>query len=148
MSWSHLPNGTWGESETPQAHWNGDELQRQETLLKNDIRMSSPKQTVQSKQLPEPGVASALSDEGDSGNEDDGIQTNSDATVRPVTLPEGWTVVLNSLRQVVYCPVKSGIACFQMPENPELLDERNLRMGQALEQMASADLAIAQSTAS
>ena len=84
--------------------------------------MSSSKQTVQSKQLPEPGIASALSDEGDSGNEDDGNQTNSDATVRPVTLPEGWTVVLNSLRQVVYCHVKSGIACFQMPENPELLN--------------------------
>ena len=49
-------------------------------------------------------------------------QTNSDATVRPVTLPKGWTVVLNSLRQVVYCHVKSGIACFQMPENPELLN--------------------------
>ena len=85
--------------------------------------MSSPKQTVvQSKQLPEPAVASALSDEGDSGNEDDGTQTNSDATVRLVTLPEGWTVVLNSLRQIVYCHVKSGITCFQMPENPELLD--------------------------
>ena len=71
-SWSHLPNGTWGGSEKPQAHWNWYEHQRQETMLKHDIRMSSPKQTVQSKQLPEPGVASALSDEGDSGNEDDG----------------------------------------------------------------------------
>ena len=129
VSWSHLPSGTWGESETPQAHWNWDEHQRQETLLKNDIRMSSPKQTVQSKQLPEPGVASALSDEGDSGNEHDGNQTNSDATVRPVTLPEGWTVVLNSLRQVVYCHVKSGIACFQMPENPELLDDLKFENG-------------------
>ena len=91
--------------------------------------MSSPKQTVQSKQLPEPGVASARSDEGDSGIEDDGIQTNSDATVRPVTLPEGWTVVLNSLRQVVYCHVKSGIACFQMPENPELLNDLKFENG-------------------
>ena len=36
-------------------------------------------------------------------NEHDGNQINSDATVRPVTLPEGRTVVLNSLRQVVYC---------------------------------------------
>ena len=104
-----LPSGTWGESETPQAHWNWDELQRQETLLKNVVRMSTPKQTVQSKQLPELGVASAISDEGDSGNEHDGKQTNSDVTVRPVTLPEGWTVVLNSLRQVVYCRVKSGV---------------------------------------
>ena len=68
--------------------------------------MSSPNQTVQSKQLPELGVASALSGEGDSGNEDDDIQINSDATVRPVTR----TVVLNSLRQVVYCHVKLGIA--------------------------------------
>ena len=91
--------------------------------------MSSPKQTVQSKQLPEPGVASALSDEGDSGNEHDGNQTNSDATVRPVTVPEGWTVVLNSLRQVVYCHVKSGIACFQMPENPEFLDDLKFENG-------------------
>ena len=91
--------------------------------------MSSPQQTVQSKQLPEPGVASALSDEGDSGNEHDGNQTNSDATVRPVTLPEGWTVVLNSLRQVVYCHVKSGIACFRMPENSELLDDLKFENG-------------------
>ena len=88
VSWSHLPSGTWGECETPQAHWNWDEHLRQETLLKNDIRMSSPKQTVQSKHLPEPAVGSALSDEGDSGNEHDGNQINSDATVRPVTLPE------------------------------------------------------------
>ena len=29
-SWSHLPSGTWRESETPQAHWNWDEHQRQE----------------------------------------------------------------------------------------------------------------------
>ena len=122
-------SGTWGESETPQAHWNWDEHQRQETLLKNDIGMSSPKQSVQSKQLPAPGVASALSDEGDSGNEHDGNQTNSDATVRPVALPEGWTVVLNSLRQVVYCHVKSGNACFQMPENPELLDDLKFEKG-------------------
>ena len=61
--------------------------------------MSCPKQTVQSKQLPEPGVASALSDEGDSGNEHDGNQINSDA-IRPVTLPEGWTIVLDSLRKL------------------------------------------------
>ena len=44
-------------------------------------------------------------------------------------LPEGWTVVLNSLRQVVYCHVKSGIACFQMPENPELLDDLKFENG-------------------
>ena len=98
-------------------------------MLKHDIRMSSPKHTVQSKQLPEHAVTSALSDEGDSGNEDDGTQTNSDATVRPVTLPEGWTVVLNSLRQVVYWHVKSCIACFQMPENPELLDDLKFENG-------------------
>ena len=74
--------------------------------------MSSPKQTVQSKQLPEPAVVSALSGEGDSGNEHDGNQINSDATVRPVTLPEGWTVVLNSLRQVVYCSREVGYCMF------------------------------------
>ena len=90
-----------GESETPQVHWNWDEHQRQETLLNHESWTWSPKQTVQSKQLPEPAVVSALSDEGDSGNEHDGNQINSDATVRPVTLPEGWTVVMNSLRQVV-----------------------------------------------
>ena len=65
VSWSQLPSGTWGESETTQVQWNWDEHQRQETLLKNDIRMSTMKQTVQSKQLPESGVVSALSDEGD-----------------------------------------------------------------------------------
>ena len=91
--------------------------------------MSSPKQTAQSKQLPEPAVVSAFSDGGDSGNEHDGNQINSDATVRPVTLPEGWTVVLNSLRQVVFCHVKSGIACFQMSENPELLDDLKFENG-------------------
>ena len=63
VSSSHLPSGTWEESEAPQVHWNWDEHQRQEKLLKNDIRMSSPKQTVLSKQLPEPEVVSALSDE-------------------------------------------------------------------------------------
>ena len=129
VSWSHPPSGTWGETETPQAQWNWDQYQRQETTLKHDSRTWSPSQTVQPKQSLEPGVASARSDEGDSGIEDDGIQTNSDATVRPVTLPEGWTVVLNSLRQVVYCHVQSGIACFQMPENPELLNDLKFENG-------------------
>ena len=36
---------------------------------------------------------------------------------------------LNSLRQVVYCHVKSGIACFQMPENPELLNDLKFENG-------------------
>ena len=62
-------------------------------------------------------------------NDHDGNQINSHATVRPVTLPKGWTVVLNSLRQVVYCHVKSGITCFQMPENPELLDNLEFENG-------------------
>ena len=129
VSCLHPPSGTWGETETPQAHWNWDEHQRQETTLKHDSRTWSSNQTVQPKQSPEPGVASARSDEGDSGIEDDCIQTNSDATVRPVTLPEGWIVVLNSLRQVVYCHVKSGIACFQMPKNPELLNDLKIENG-------------------
>ena len=89
VSWIHPPSGTWGETETPQAHWNWDEHQRQETTPKHDSKTWSPNQTVQPKQSPEPGVASARSDEGDSGIEDDGIQTNTDATVRLVTLPEG-----------------------------------------------------------
>ena len=42
-----------------------------------------------SAETPEPGVASARTDECDSGIVDGCIQTNSDATVRPVTLPEG-----------------------------------------------------------
>ena len=41
LSWSHLPSGTWGDSETPQAHWTWDEHQRQETLLKNDITIGA-----------------------------------------------------------------------------------------------------------
>ena len=41
----------------------------------------------------------------------------------------GWTVVLNSLRQVVYCHVKSGISCFQMPENPALLNDLKFENG-------------------
>ena len=56
-------------------------------------------------------------------------ETNSEATVRLVTFPEGWTVLVNSLRQVVYCHVKSGIACFQMPENPELLKDLKFENG-------------------
>ena len=153
VSLSHFPSRIWEESEGLQAHWNWDEHQRQETLLKNVIRMSTPKQTVQSKQLSEPAVVSALSGEGDSGNEHDGNQINSDATVRPVTLPEGWTVVLSSLRQVVYCHVKSGIGCFQMLE---LLEDMKFENGtssgsgnlsQKRRQIASEDLAIAQSTA-
>ena len=129
VSWIHPPSGSWGDTQTPLVHWNWDEHQRQETTLKHDYRTWSPNQTVQPKQSPEPGVASARSDEGDSGIEDDGIQTNSDATVRPVTLPEDRTVVLNLLRKVVYCHVKSGIACFQMPENPELLNDHKFENG-------------------
>ena len=110
VSWSHLPSGTWGESETPQAQWNWDEHQRQETTLKHDFRTWSPNQTIQPKQSLEPGVASALSDEGDSENEHDGNQINSDATVRPVTLPEGLdrcseftTASCRLPREVGYC---------------------------------------------
>ena len=38
VSWSHLPSGTWGESETPQAHWNWDEHQRQGTTSECRVR--------------------------------------------------------------------------------------------------------------
>ena len=54
VSWIHPPSGTWGETETPQAHWNWDEHQRQETTLKHDFRTWSPNQTVQPKQSLEP----------------------------------------------------------------------------------------------
>ena len=37
-------------------------------------------------------------------------------------LPEGWTVFVNSLRQVQYSHVKTGMICFQIPENPEVLN--------------------------
>ena len=107
-----------------------DERQRQETTLKHESWTWSSNQTGPPKQSPEPGVASARSDECDSGIEDDCIQTNPDATVRPVSLPEGWTVVLNSLRgKLSTAIVKSGIACFQMPENPELLNDLKFENG-------------------
>ena len=112
------------ETDTPQAHWNWDEHQRQETTRKRESWTWGSNQTGQPKQLPENRVASARSDDCDSGFEDDCIQTNSDATVRPATLPEGWTVVLNSLRQI-----ESGIACFQMPENPELPNDLKFENG-------------------
>ena len=129
VSWRQPPSGTWGETETPQAHWNLDEHQRQETTLKHESWTWSSNQTGQPKQSPEPGVANARSDECDSGIKDDCIQTHSDSIVRLVTLPEEWTVVLNSLRQVVYCHVKSGIACFRMPENPELMNDLKFENG-------------------
>ena len=129
VSWRQPPSGTWGESEILQAHWNWDEHQRQETTLKHESWTWSSNQTGQPKQSFEPGVASARSDECDSGIEDGCIQTNSDATVRFVTLPEEWTVVLNSLWKIVCCHVKSGIACFQMTENPELLDDLKIETG-------------------
>ena len=42
--------------------------------------------------------------------------------VQPITLPEGWTIVLNSSRQVLYDHVKSGMVSFQIPENPGVLN--------------------------
>ena len=30
VTWRQPPSGTWGETETPQAHWNWDEYQTQE----------------------------------------------------------------------------------------------------------------------
>ena len=47
--------------------------------------------------------------------------------VQPTTLPEGWTVFLNSSRQVVYSHVKTGMLCFQIPENPEVLNNLVLK---------------------
>ena len=45
-----------------------------------------------------------------------------ESAVRPTLLPEGWTVFVNSLRQVQYSHVKTGMICFQIPENPEALN--------------------------
>ena len=42
--------------------------------------------------------------------------------MRLTTLPEGWTVFVNSLRQVQCSHVKTGMLCFQIPENPEVLN--------------------------
>ena len=39
--------------------------------------------------------------------------------VQPATLPEGWTVFLNASRQVLY---GQRMLCFQVPENPEILN--------------------------
>ena len=36
VTWRQPPSGTWGESETPQAHWNWEEHQTQETTLKHE----------------------------------------------------------------------------------------------------------------
>ena len=41
----------------------------------------------------------------------------------PLLLLEGWTVFVNSLRQVRYSHVKTGTICFQIPENPEFLND-------------------------
>ena len=42
--------------------------------------------------------------------------------VQLATSPEGWTVFLNASRQVLYGHVRTGMLCFQVPENPEVLN--------------------------
>ena len=49
-----------------------------------------------------------------------------------------WNVVLNPLRQVQYCHVKSGKACFQMPENPGVLNKLILK-GESVASRANDD---------
>ena len=49
-----------------------------------------------------------------------------------------WNVVLNPLRQVQYCHVKSGMACFQMPENPGVLNRLILK-GESVASRANDD---------
>ena len=44
----------------------------------------------------------------------------AETAVRPTLLPEGWTV---SLRQVQYSHVETGMICFQIPENPVVLND-------------------------
>ena len=41
----------------------------------------------------------------------------------PLYMPEGWTVFVNSLRQVQCSYVKTGMICFQIPQNPEVLND-------------------------
>ena len=156
MTWRQPPSGTWGETEKPQAHWNWDEHQTQETTPKPESwTWVRTKLVSRNRHLNLESHVHAVTDA--TAVSRDCTQNNSDATVRPVTLPEGWTVVVNSLRQVVYCHVKSGIACFQMPENPELLNDLEFENGQApllairarnVDQIASAKLAIIWSTTS
>ena len=45
-----------------------------------------------------------------------------ESAVRPTLLPEGRTVFVNSLRQVQYSHVETGIFCFQVAENFEVLN--------------------------
>ena len=127
VSWIHPPSRTWGETETRQAHWNWDEHQKQE--MKHDYRAWNSNQTVQPKQSLEPGVESARRMKATVELRMMTCRTTLNATVRPVTLPEGWTLVSNSLRQVMYCLVKSGIAGFRKLENPELLDGLKFEKG-------------------
>ena len=45
------------------------------------------------------------------------------SAVRATLLPEWWTVFAISLRQVQSSHVKTGMICFQIPENPEVLND-------------------------
>ena len=47
-----------------------------------------------------------------------------ESAVRPTTLPEGWTVFVNSLGQVHHSHVKTGIICFQVHDNREDLNNK------------------------
>ena len=38
-------------------------------------------------------------------------------------MPEGWTVFVNSLRQVQCSYVKTGMIGFQIPQSPEVLND-------------------------
>ena len=54
---------------------------------------------------------------------------SSNQTGQPKQSPEPGVASARSLRQIVYCHVKSGIACFQMPENLELLNDLKFENG-------------------
>ena len=45
----------------------------------------------------------------------------AEPAVRP--MPEGWKVFVHSLRQVQYSHVKTGMICFHISENPEVLND-------------------------
>ena len=116
-SWS------WDESDT-QHDWSWDKTKsRQEPRSWDTVKTESIKGSVKS------GPARRRRDSGTESEGDDPRaskhsprQVGAEAMVQPTTLPEGWTVFLNASPQVLYGHVKTGMLCFQMPENPEVLN--------------------------
>ena len=123
----HRSRWSWEKSQT-QQNWGWQETKPKQETWSWD--------TEPSKWSSKPRVAGVCRDSRDSGTEseedascesahtrnDSPRQTSTGAVGQPITLPEVWNVALNPLRQVQCCHVKSGMACFQTPENPEVLN--------------------------